>query len=303
MLKNILLTGATGYLGRFLVETLLKRNDISLSILVRDKASFNLKISEQVELISKEELLAGRIDVSKYDFVIHAAFARTWGGKDLADSLVFTKQLTLKVVESGCSLLNISSRSVYGSESQNDVPWQESSSPNPETTYAIAKFASEELVSAIFAGYSQAYYTNIRLGSLAGFDFDQRIVSRFVDLVIQGQPIHVNAPSNKFSFLDVRDAADGIMTLLSVAPQYWSTIYNIGAEYSITLLELANMINIKAKDYGLSPVEIVIQEGEAQNFDLMSSEKIIADTNWKPLYNYVDIVDSIYKFKLNKNKS
>src|SRR5690606_40083354 len=106
--------------------------------------------------------------------IVHLAFARTWDGKDLADSLTFTKQLALIALRNRCSFINVSSRSVYGNSSEDGQPWTEESIVKPDTTYAIAKFASEEVVSAIYSNCEGAKFTNVRLGSLAGFDFNQR---------------------------------------------------------------------------------------------------------------------------------
>ena len=301
MLNSVLITGATGYLGRFFLDAVEKAGDIEFALLVRNKATINKELGERGAVLEVNELFSDTTVLRRFSAIVHLAFARTWEGADLADSLTFTKELAAVAKVSRCSFMNISSRSVYGSGSENGRPWCETTSvAKPETTYALAKFASEEVVSAIYESCEDAYFTNIRLGSLAGFDFNQRIVSRFVDRVISQQPIVVKAPDNMFSFLDVRDAAEGILSLLRRPSRKWATIYNLGIDRAVSLIGLAQIVNDRANNYGYSSVKIVVEDGVANNFDLMDSKRIQEDTDWHPSFDYVDIVDSIYKFKIGK---
>jgi len=75
--KKILLTGATGYIGRRLTERLLKRTDISLRLLVRNKNKVRPDVLEKVDVIegdtfNQEALKNALRDIDVAYYLIHS---------------------------------------------------------------------------------------------------------------------------------------------------------------------------------------------------------------------------------------
>ncbi|MGI6328766.1 MAG: NAD-dependent epimerase/dehydratase family protein [Dethiobacteria bacterium] len=133
-------------------------------------------------------------------------------GFSLAKAIKFTKDLFM-TAKINCvkGIINISSQSVYGNKSK--PLWNEDTPVSPDSTYAMAKYATEILTHTI-CNQKTMIGTNIRLDSLLGPGLDARLVSRFVNQVIKHEPIKIIGGMQKLSFLDVRDASEGLISLI-----------------------------------------------------------------------------------------
>ena len=150
--------------------------------------------------------------------IIHCAFARSYEGHSLANSLDFTTSLLLKAKNEGVKgFINISSQSVYGGHS--NPLWRESLQVSPDSTYAMAKYATEIIIKIICED-SQMKYTNLRLSSLVGPELDVRLVSKFVNNAINSKPIQIIGGKQILSFMHVKDAAEGLFALINIENLY-----------------------------------------------------------------------------------
>ena len=96
----------------------------------------------------------------------------------IADGLKYIQSVFEKSVEGNAAVIvNISSQSVY-SQKRTEAATEET----PvclESPYAVGKYAVELMLESICRG-SKTRYTNLRMASLIGPGFDQRIVNRLV---------------------------------------------------------------------------------------------------------------------------
>src|SRR5699024_7081694 len=165
------------------------------------------------------------------------------------------------------NIINISSQSVY---TQKDKPLvTEESFVKPESLYGMTKYACERIVTLICEA-NDVNYTNIRLASLTGIDFDVRMTNKFVQSVIKGETITIQGGNQKISYLDVRDASTALIKLLHTNSKNWQHTYNLGNEESFTLLSLIEIIKNEASKYHLN-VNVDITEGNDNYNNLMDS--------------------------------
>jgi uncharacterized protein YbjT (DUF2867 family) len=85
-MKNILITGATGYIGRRLKERLLKRADLSIRLLVRNRKKVRSSVVNKVEIVegdtfNREALLQALKGIDVAYYLIHSMGS----GKDFED--------------------------------------------------------------------------------------------------------------------------------------------------------------------------------------------------------------------------
>ncbi len=85
-MKNILITGATGYIGRRLKERLLKRKDLSIRLLVRNRNKVRASVINKVEIVegdtfNKDSLFEALKDIDTAYYLIHSMGA----GKDFEE--------------------------------------------------------------------------------------------------------------------------------------------------------------------------------------------------------------------------
>ena len=155
-MEKILITGATGFIGGFIVDEALNRN-MEVWVAVRKSSSRQWLTDERINFIelnlsSQSDLEKQLADMS-FDYIVHAAgvtkslnvedFYRinTEGTKNLVRALLALKMPIKKFVF-------VSSLSVYGPvrEEQPYTEILESDTPQPNTAYGKSKLAAEEFL-------------------------------------------------------------------------------------------------------------------------------------------------------------
>ncbi len=156
---KILITGASGFIGSFIVEEALRRGFETWAA-VRKSSSREWLKDERINFIelnlSSKAQLVEQLKGKAFDYVVHAAgvtkclnkadFRRinTEGTKNLVDALIET-EMPLK------RLVFVSSLSVFGAikEQQPYEEIRESDMPQPNTEYGRSKLAAEQYLDSL----------------------------------------------------------------------------------------------------------------------------------------------------------
>ena len=160
---KILVTGASGFIGSFIVEEAL-RQGMETWAAVRPSSSRKYLQDERIHFInlnlsSKEELIS-QLDGHEFDYVVHAAGAtkclhvddfyrvNTEGTKNLADAIIALKMPIKRFVF-------ISSLSIFGAIREKQ-PYQEITehdTPKPNTAYGKSKLKAERYLDSLGIGF------------------------------------------------------------------------------------------------------------------------------------------------------
>lgn len=293
---NIVITGASGLLGTELINQL-QNTEHNIFALTSNKEALIEKWNEKIQINTIEEWENGKFSFEGKDVVIHCAFARAHkGGEEIAKALFFTKKLFEDLKNKNvASLINISTQEVYGKKTS---PWKEKSGVEPNTTYGTAKYFTELLANEFVSQSSSS--TNIRLAGLLSVDTSSRMVNKFVDNVLNNEPIKILDGKLVFSQLDVRDAASGIIELLKVSSEKWKLSYNLGFTQSYSIQEIADSVKEVAKSYK-KDIEIIKQNSDVVIDAELDSCTLYNQIGWKPKYDMKSIVKSIFEYKLSVN--
>ena len=285
MFKNVLITGGYGTLATHLIQDMLKKN-FKISTLVRTlKPQNNI---QNITYITNDKFFSDDYKIEDIDIIINCAFSRTNSLLDLADSIGYTKNLFLKVKENNIkALVNISSQSVYGMYRDNNTT--ETGKINPGDVYALGKFACEELGNGIFQN-SNTKYTNLRLGSLVGAEYTDRVVNKLIKKARETGIIEIENGQQQFGYLHVEDASKAIIKLIETPVEKWNPVYNIGSDDSgnLTLEEIAYFIKEKFEQKGH---KVVLNKKTSLRKTIMDSGLFIKTTGWehsKTLYDFMD---------------
>ncbi|OOV29279.1 hypothetical protein BXU11_05000 [Flavobacterium sp. LM5] len=299
---TLLLTGATGYLGRNLIDSLLEdKAPFVIFALVRDKKKAVALLPEAVTCFDWEDLENGVLSLGSVDVLLHAGFARPHRSQEeLADSLAFTSELFRRATSHQVAhIVNISSQSVYG---QADLPpWSETATIAPNTPYGMAKYASELLLESNVGRHQHIQYTSIRLGGLVGGAkglVEVDVVARLVSKALRSEGIEVKGGMQIVERLDIRDAVTAISALLNKQNVRWEPVYNLGSSAPIRLLDLVEQIVDTVSHEAKVPRSIIAVKDEAVSmFYGMDCASFYRDFEWRPKYSMVDCIKSMIAFK------
>ncbi len=288
MSKKIVITGASGFLGSHLVDRL--RNDRRYEVYAL--SSKPEQLMEKLGGMNVEYCHRNMMDTDmmKDSIVINCAYPRNSTGTAIADGLEYIqKMFELAVEKQASAIINISSQSVY-SQKRTETATEET----PvclESPYAVGKYAVELMLESICKG-SKTSYTSLRMASLIGPEFDQRIVNRFARQMLNQEPITIVRQEKKMGFLDVEDAVNAIIAVSYTAFPSWQPVYNVGNGHGHTVEEIYNSVASKLRDrVELAPV--IFETGSDTSSTAVSYERLNRDTGFVPVLDLRESVERI----------
>ena len=293
MSKNILITGANGALAQKLIEKY--KTDDKYNIIASTRNIQNLKTRlAGVNYINNTDLIETEI-LKNIDIIVNCAFPRTEDIKAMYEAMLFYKCLVLKSIDMGTKgFINISSQSVYGS--YRETPSYEISNLNPEDVYALTKCEIEDIGWAL-ARNSSLKLTSIRLASLIGKEYPQRVINKMIKFGYQNKKIAVQNDKNIFGYLDIEDAAEGIYQFIKNSDiEKWKAIYNFGPkpDYSQNLAFIAKEIKKLFEKRNIKIELEIIKKEKADKLQTMNSKWFYEDSNWQPKITLEKSIEKIF---------
>lgn len=264
---RLFLTGGTGFIGNWLLETLQRANDrlgskIELVVLTRDPEQARQK-TPHVFTRADTTLVAGDVstftmDVGKLDLCIHAATdvgdpLKAGSALNVFDSIVLgTRRVIDLALSAGVSrFLLTSSGAVYGPQpfDLNRMPETYVGAPDslqPATAYGNGKRAAEWLTAAYAVQAAQAGFEPCiaRIFALIGpgLPLDGPFAAgNFVRDVTAGKPIFLNGDGRPLrSYLYMADLCVWLLRILESGAA--GQAYNVGSENAVSISELAGKV-------------------------------------------------------------
>ena len=221
-MQRILITGASGFIGSFIVEEALRRG-MEVWAAVRQSSSRAFLTDSRIHFItldlSSPERLRSQLAGHTFDYVVHAAgvtkclhsddFFRvnTEGTKHLVEALLHLKMPLRRMVY-------LSSLSVYGPvrEQQPYSEIRESDTPQPNTAYGRSKLAAEEWLDALAGAGRPFPYIVLRPTGVYGprerdYFMMAKSIRQHVDFAVGYQPQDI-------TFVYVDDVVQAVMLAL-----------------------------------------------------------------------------------------
>lgn len=291
-MKTILVTGATGFLGHYLIKEILKEDDVKvIAILGRpeDKAN-DLPLSENIVVYPCSALFT--TDFGHVDTMIHTAFSRGDNLPGLTASITLSEQV-IELVNSQDidSVINISTQGVYKSLLPGEMV-SESGVIEPNTAYGLAKWSVENM----FKIGCKKQCTHIRMASLSS---NARFLDFFVDCVKKGNDIVVTSPYQYASIMDVSDAVRGILSVVKLPVEERDVVYNLGPRVQYSILEYANLVNETGQVFGYSPIQVTVDDNGKHFAICMEITKLQSKTSWYPIVDEKMMISQMFKSKDN----
>lgn len=296
--KTLALSGATGMIGSYLIDSLLSNSNFDGRIIaiVRDKA----KAIERFNAFKSDPRLAfaeARLDMNipideKIDYLVHAASLTS--PHDYHDhpidtmllNIIGNKHMLDLALRNKARYMFVSSTEVYGQAEaiRIDEKYSGYLDPlDPRSAYNEGKRASETLCAAYMAEH-QLDIVIPRLSRVFGptlKDSDGKALSQFIASGINQRPIILKSQgTQRFSYTYVADAVSAILFLLKSGIS--GQAYNVAGEEDLCLREIAELV---AK---ICQTSVIFDVSNEKNMSyskaahaLLSIEKI-KQLGWKP---------------------
>jgi nucleoside-diphosphate-sugar epimerase/carbamoylphosphate synthase large subunit len=309
--ETLLITGATGWLGKQIVNALSERDIYeTIILLVRNNRGSEFKNqlydTRRIGIVQTSEYLNGTWSIGRIDTILHLASGRSPDGAEaIADGLKFTEQLvTDAALFQIPAFINISSQSVYGLKQK--PLWSESLPLAPETPYAMAKTASEYMVESLRRHNKPTHTTSLRLSRLYGFGEGMRwseLPHQFARRAVKGEKLIIQGGKQRFDLIHIDDAVEAIIQVLDSDPQTWRTVYNLGCGTSIGIVEIAEHAIESAKNAGCIGASVeIVPDSNSMEFG-MTMDLFQRDFNWVPRVSIKEAMDKLVSVISNGNKA
>jgi CDP-glucose 4,6-dehydratase len=329
MRKKVIVTGATGFLGGWLIPHLLE-NDFEVIAVLNPRSSANRRESSGYAVFRLEErCLEERIDITDYsaveslvlrhapDVLIHMAavgdvtvanrLPKTTFETSATSTVNFLEALRLHSPDT--LFLSHTTDKVYGG---NPTPFCEDMRFNPVHIYEVAK-VSQELLTRSYAQHYGTKAVTVRCGNyFGGYDYNfNRIVPYTIRQALRGENVVLRS-NGKFTrdFLYIKDAV--LLTEMFIDGHFsqsselsYGEAYNFSLEIELSVIELVRRI-LAIMD---SNVEVEI-DGQAQHEIAnmrLSCVKAREELGWAPKYTLdaglAETVDSYASTLAKKERS
>ncbi len=306
--KTILLTGATGFLGGWLVSSFLERGERVVAVInpgssirKNDLAQYYMRGFDQRCEEARVDLLDPlAVDelVSKVqpDVVIHLAAVGdvTLAAQNPALTFVTSARSTLNLLE---AIRRLSPETLFISHttdkvySGNPIPFTEDMPLMPTHIYEVAKVAQEHLTATYAKQYGLKTVT-VRCGNyFGGYDFNfNRIIPFAIKQLLEGQPVTLRS-SGRFTrdFLYIEDAVlvnHLLIERFSQAKDGFGEAFNFSLETNLTMLELIARIGSLM---GVEPEIEINDTAKSEIPDMqLSCAKARDVLGWRPAFSFDD---------------
>ncbi len=298
-----LVTGATGFVGRYLVEALGQAGSEVLACGgPGDLDAFPIDLDDP-------STLRAALDVARPDIVFHLA-AQTFVPDSLAAPLATYRANVL-----GCAnltqamreyagggarlprLLFTSSAEVYGVQPPDRIPLIEQTAPNPANPYAASKAAAEMLLLGEARAYGMDVVIARAFNHIGPGQSDRFAVANFAlqlaRIAAGAEPVlYVGNLDAKRDFLDVRDVVRAYVALAEHGAS--GEIYNVASGAARPIREVLRELIIAAH----VPVEVRDDPARMRPSDVPlfvgDNGKLRAATGWQPEIPFRRSIQDIY---------
>ena len=303
---SFLITGATGLIGKTLVECLLAQGkNITITMPVRNKEK-----AENIFGKAREKLQIIECDLCEfihninihYDYIVHLA-SPTSGSyicENPIETFEFAIETTRSLLHYACSnkikgFVYVSSLEYYGQNFDDNVIYENFSGyidmSSPRSAYPMGKRAAEYLCTS----YALEKKVPVKIARLtqtfgAGVSYDDnRVFAQFAKSVIKGKNIvlHTKGESAK-PYCYTTDCISALLYILLKGEN--GEAYNVAN--SETYISIAEMAHFVCQKFNRN-INVVIEEhpemGYAPITKLNLSSKKLMALGWKPCYNLLDM--------------
>jgi UDP-glucuronate decarboxylase len=315
--KSVLVTGGAGFLGSWICDVLVKQGAYVICIdnfssgqkknieqligmsnfrFVEHDISQPLFFDEKIDVVMNFASRASPFEFARFPIqILKANTLGTW--------------VTLGIAkEHNARLVYASTSEIYGDPDPKYVPTAETYNGNvnpvgPRSCYDEAKRAGEAFVTAYRIQHGldtrtvrifNTYGPRMRPGDLYG-----RVVPRFIDQAVNGQPLTVFGDGTQTrSFTYVTDLVEGILKT-AYLPEVSGEVINLGSNKETQIIKLAKIVlKLTASESKIEFYPLPVDDPKRRCPNVSKAKKLL---RWKPKNSLEDGLLKTIKWFLDKN--
>jgi nucleoside-diphosphate-sugar epimerase len=281
-----LVTGAAGFIGSQLLQTLLERGHDAVGW-----DAFTAYYDPALKEENARDLPVARVDLAEdtlpldgFDGVFHLAGqpgVASFGGVFpvyVRQNVLASQRLFEEAVAAGARVVFASSSSVYGDAETYPTP--EDVVPRPLSPYGITKLACEQLARVYGSEFGLEVAT-VRYFTIYGpRQRPDMAFTRMATCLAEGRPFELYGDgSQSRSFTYVEDAVEATIATMERAPQ--GAVYNVGGGTEVSMLEAVETLG-RIAGRRLELVRRPRREGDAAR-TAADTTRIRAELGWEPV--------------------
>ena len=242
--RNVLLTGATGFLGQHLVHFLLRQLNTHIIGVSKNGGQIDELVIDRVDLSSHEEVTAWCHGKPTFDVIFHLAavvpmsFYSREAEQSFFHNLHITQNVLSIAISHKASFIYTSGTSIYGTNE--DGPLKEYTLPRPDNVYCLSKYVGE-LLCHIAHVRSGIPTTILRITAPYGpFQRAPTVVNIFLKAALENQDLTLLGSGNRtqdFTYIE-----DVVQALWLAYKNQRTGVYNIAGGHPVTMRDLAKTV-------------------------------------------------------------
>lgn len=302
MQKNVMVTGANGFIGGYLVKQLLKDGYTVYAVVRNGEASVRFSDDDHVKVILSDmneyKDLPEKLSGVDFEHIYHLAWCGSSGvGREdyklqlnnvecLLDIIHIAKKLSAKKVIFSGSITQIMYR---------DYLKQDQIKPEMITCYAIAKITAEYMAKCLSASLGVDINWTYIANLYGRGDKTNNFINFLVEKYLNGETPALTNGNQLADFIYVSDVANALISVAKHGTPNASYYIGYGHPRPLRdfILAVRDRIN-PAIDSGLGRKSF---EGFDIDFDSIDQNKLYRDTQFKPEMSFDDGISDVLKNK------
>lgn len=290
-MHNVLVTGATGFLGKNLIELLNeKKINVVAYVLNNDQNIEWLKRKGVKSFIYEKDLNIS--DAVEIDTCIHlASYGVKYTDKDIETIADVNIKLACKIMQfcgrNGCkTFLTAGSGFEYGSQALERI--KETAILNPEDVYAASKVASETMLNVLAKLLGIKFLIGRPFSIYGRYEPEHRLLPLIYATAKSGQEIKMTAGMQIRDYLYVKDVVNGFYEIIANNQNFESgEAINICSGIGCTLRDfIYSIVDVNGFDRKLFQLGALNYRKNESMYFIGDNTKLISKTSWKQEYPF-----------------